>query len=302
MIAVRFALYGALGGLFGLSAFSLYSLRPGERREALALRAWLTGTALVGLVLSAVALALLAASMAGAPPWPIDRDAVGVLLAGSAMGAAWKVRMVALVVVALAALAGGGRTVSLGLVTIASGLALASLAWSGHGAMDEGAIGWTHLAADVLHLLAAGAWTGALLGLILLMARRSEEVGAAHLLIAHRALHGFAVIGTIIVGTIIVTGLVNAWLLVGVGNALHLGATLYGRLLLAKLALFAAMLALASVNRFRLTPAFNRSIAARDHAGAIGQLRLSLAVEATSALVILALVAWLGMLKPPASM
>jgi copper resistance protein D len=81
-----------------------------------------------------------------------------------------------------------------------------------------------------------------------------------------------------------------------------LGATLYGRLLIAKLVLFAAMLALASLNRFRLTPGFERSIAAADHARALGALRVSLAVETACAVVILALVGWLGTLEPPVSM
>ena len=50
-----------------------------------------------------------------------------------------------------------------------------------------------------------------------------------------------------------------------------------------------AMLALASLNRFRLTPAFERSIAAADHHGALRGLRRSLAVEASCAVAILAL-------------
>jgi putative copper resistance protein D len=54
------------------------------------------------------------------------------------------------------------------------------------------------------------------------------------------------------VGTLIVTGFVNAWILVGSWPALT--ATNYGRLLIVKLALFAAMLGFAAVNRFVLTP------------------------------------------------
>ena len=302
MIAVRFALYGVLSGLFGLSAFSLYGLRTGERSDALALKPWLVGSAVLGLLLSAVALALLAASMAGTPPWPIDRDAVGLLLSGSATGTAWETRMVALVVATLAALAAGGRVSRLGVVALASGVALATLAWAGHGAMDEGAIDWAHLVADILHLIAAGAWVGALLGLVLLVSRPATRVDAAHLMLTHRALHGFGTVGTVVVATIVVTGLINAWLLVGPGNVLDLGGTLYGRLLLAKLALFAGMLGLASLNRFRLTPGFERSIAAGNHAGALSRLRLSLAAETTFVVLILALVAWLGTLEPPASM
>ncbi len=301
LIAVRFALYATLSGLFGLSAFSLYGLKAGERADALALRPWLVGSGLLGLLFSGIALALLAAAMAGAPPWPVDQEAIGMLLSGSATGTAWEARMAALVVASIAALVAAGRAASLGLVAFAAAVALATLAWTGHGAMDEGAVGWVHLGADILHLLAGGAWAGALLGLVLLVARPVGRVDAAHLTLTHRALHGFGLVGTILVGTIVVTGVVNAWLLVGPANLPDLPVTRYGQLVIAKLALFGAMLALASLNRFRLTPAFERSIAAADHHGALRALRRSLAVEASCAVAILALVAWLGTLEPPAS-
>ena len=301
MIGVRFALYGVLGALFGLSAFALYGLRCGERGDALALRPWLVALAFLGLVLSTVALALLTAAMMGTPPWPIDGQAVGMLLSDSAMGAAWKARMAALLVAGLAAVA-AGRGAWLGVVAIAAGIALATLAWTGHGTMGEGTPGWAHLVADLLHLLASGAWVGALLGLILLVTRPAARVDAVHLTLTHCALHGFGLVGTVVVGVIVVTGLINSWMLVGISNVADLGATFYGRLLIAKLALFGAMLGLASLNRFRLTPGFERSIAAADHARALGTLRASLAVETACAIVILALVAWLGTLEPPASM
>ena len=301
LIAVRFALYATLSGLFGLSAFSLYGLKARERADALALRPWLVGSGLLGLLFSGIGLALLAAAMAGAPLWPVDQEAVGMLLSGSATGTAWEARVAALVVASIAALVAAGRAALLGLVAFAAGVALATLAWAGHGAMDEGAVGWVHLGADILHLLAGGAWAGALLGLVLLVARPAGRVDAAHLTLTHRALHGFGLVGTIMVGTIAVTGIVNAWLLVGVANLPNLAATVYGQLLIAKLVLFGAMLTLASFNRFRLTPAFERSITAVDHHGALRALRRSLAVEASCAVAILALVAWLGTLEPPAS-
>lgn len=299
MIAVRFALYGVLGTLFGLSTFALYALRNGERGGALALRPWLVTLALVAFVLSTVALVLLAASMMGTPPWPVDREAVGMLLAGSATGTAWKARMVALLVAGFAALA-IGRAAGLATMVVASAIALSTLAWTGHGAMGEGAPGWVHLIADVLHLLASGAWVGALVGLGLLVARPIARVDAAHLTLTRRALRGFGPVGTILVATIVVTGVVNAWLLVGPANLANLPTTLYGQLLIAKLALFGAMLVLASLNRFRLTSAFERSIAKADHREALGILRQSLAVETACAVTILGLVAWLGTLEPPA--
>ena len=299
LIAVRFALYMTLSGLFGLSAFALYGLRTGERSDALALRAWLFGTGLLALLLSGIAIALLAAAMAGTPPWPVDREAIGMLLSGSATGTAWKVRMIALVVASIAALMPARRTMPLGMVAFSSGVALATLAWTGHGAMDEGSTGWVHLAADILHLLSAGAWVGALLGLALLVTRPAGRIDTAHLMLTHRALHGFGLVGTIVVGTIVVSGLINAWLLVGLDHLPSLGATVYGQLLIAKLALFGAMLGLASLNRFRLTPAFERSIATADEQGALAGLRRSLAIEAACAVTILILVSWLGTLQPP---
>ena len=189
----------------------------------------------------------------------------------------------------------------LGLVAVAADMAISALAWTGHGAAGEAASGWAHLTADLLHLLASGAWVGALLGLVLLVTRPAAKVDAVHLTLTHRALHGFGLVGVVVVGAIVLTGLVNSWMLVGIGNIADLGATLYGRLLIAKLMLFGAMLGLASLHRFRLTPAIERSIAAADHRGALSALRVSLAVETACAGAILALVAWLGTLEPPAS-
>jgi len=199
----------------------------------------------------------------------------------------------------LAALLRGGRALAL-LGAALGAVALGSLAWNGHGAATEGRVGDLHLASDIAHLLAAAAWLGALaaLGLLLASAKRlrtKEDVAAAH-----RALEGFSVAGTLIVGIIVATGLVNAWLLVGPDQVQELGDTLYGRLLVAKLALFLGMVLLASINRYRLTPAL--AAAAHDPRAVIGALRRSLAFETAAAVSILALVAWLGTLMPPTAM
>jgi putative copper resistance protein D len=301
LIGVRFALYLTLAALFGLSAFSLYGLRLRERGSALALRPWLVASASLGLLFSAAWVVMMASSMAGTPVWPVDHEAVAALLTGSAIGAAWKLRMVMLVLATIAAMFAAGRLVWLSAVAVCAAVALATLAWTGHGAMDEAVMGWAHLIADILHLLASGVWVGALLGLILLVSRPAARVDAAHLAMTHRALHGFGAVGTIVVGTIVLTGLVNGWMLVGIGNLATLPTTLYGQLLLAKLMLFVAMLGLASLNRFRLTPAFEQAIAASDHRRALGRLRASLGIETACVVAILALVAWLGTLAPPAS-
>jgi putative copper resistance protein D len=89
-------------------------------------------------------------------------------------------------------------------------------------------------------------------------------------------------------------------MIVGVQNLGRSLGSAYGQLLLAKLALFALMLALAGANRWRLTPALATAASAADanHEAVLSALRRSLIVEASAALAILALVAWFGTLEP----
>ena len=61
------------------------------------------------------------------------------------------------------------------------------------------------------------------------------------------------------------------------------------------------MLALAALNRFRLTPAIDRSLATGQSAAAVRSIRYSVAVEASLAVAVLMLVAWLGTLDPLAA-
>ena len=303
-VAVRFALYLDLMALFGLAAFGLYGLRGEEQRSGavIAFRSLLGGAALLGLLLSALGLATLAAAMAGVPIGSVDLASLEMIATGTSVGTAWIARGAALIVVLALALAASSRPVLFLTGTAAAGAAgLASLAWAGHGAMDEGGIGWIHLTADVVHLIAAGVWVGALLALLLLVFRRQELVDRDHLLLSHRALAGFSLVGTITVAAVLGSGLVNSWLLVGPAHLASLPTSLYGQLLIAKLVLFGAMAALASANRFRLVPAFERSLASADHITALQALRRSLLIETGCAVAVLALVAWLGTLEPLSS-
>ena len=124
---------------------------------------------------------------------------------------------------------------------------------------------------------------------------------AGHLDLSWRALHGFSRAGTASVAIIVVTGIVNGWLVLGPDGLSGLTSTLYSQLLLAKLAAFVAMVALASLNRFRLTPALGSVASSGAARREIGALRLSLAFEAALGIAVLALVAWLGTLEPVAA-
>lgn len=298
-VAVRFGLYLDLAVTFGVLFLAL--LVPGIR-GALPLGRMVLATAIAGLVLSMCGLMALAASMTGEPISEIDYGTLAMILA-MPVGMAWIVRMVSLAAVVLAAAALRRQPVAFLAIASAGGaVALSTLAWNGHGAMDEAMTGWVHLGADIAHLIAAGAWAGAIAGLLALVLRPADAFDAPALRATHRALHGFGTIGTIIVAVILVTGLINSWLLVGPANVAALFTTLYGQLLLAKLALFAAMLGFAAANRYRLTPALADRIETGDHRAALVGLRASLALEAGCVLLVLALVAWLGTLEPVASM
>jgi len=295
-LAVRFGLYFVLGLGFGLPLFTLFTPRGGGR----ALRATLAGTAIAGVVLSVASIILLAASMTGVDVMAVDAAAVRIILTMPGIGTAWIFRMAALLLLVVAAVAIRGQRLLAVVGTAAAGTALASLAWTGHGNISEGLWAPVHLGADIVHLLAAGAWLGALLALLALVGRPAHSVGRDHVAETHGALAGFSIIGSVIVGLIIVSGLVNSWTVIGIDNLGALVTTIYGWLFIAKLTLFTAMLGLAAANRFRLTPALER--AAGDPSRQMKALRTSLVIETSAAVLILALVAWLGLLAPPGTM
>lgn len=174
-------------------------------------------------------------------------------------------------------------------------VACASLAWMGHGAATEGSGLMVHLVSDILHACAAGAWMGALAGFVWMIRPGASDQSLIPL---HQALNGFSGIGTAAVATLVVTGLVNSWFLITPAGLESLSHTSYGRLLIAKLGLFALMLVLAATNRFLFTPRLGQALDDGAPHAPIGWLRRSLWLEATTGLAVLALVAWLGMLTP----
>jgi putative copper resistance protein D len=130
---------------------------------------------------------------------------------------------------------------------------------------------------------------------LLWRSRPDEPARAGH---AARALANFALAGSVIVGLLAATGVANLLFLVLLADLPQLTATLYGRLLLAKLMLTVVMVGLAALNRFALVPALERAQHDRARLVAIARLRLSVTLELLAALAVLGLVAWLGMLDP----
>lgn len=299
IVVARLAQFVGAVLLFGTPLFLLYGLEReadvGRRSSAL-----LSACAGVVLVGSAAGLSLQTAAMAGDPAAGLDRGTLLSVLTGNAFGAGILARLAACAAALIASLS-IRRGPRLWLLLSALGaVTLASFAWTGHGASDDGIAGKVHAAADVLHLLAAGVWLGALTALVGLLAppRQGTPLNAPSL---HRALAGFSRIGSAAVATILATGLVNGWFLVGPSRVLDMVASPYGLLLLVKVGLFIGMLGLAATNRFFLTPELEHGITLGAPAPALAALRRSIQIEAIVGLLILLLVSVLGTLAPVAA-
>jgi putative copper resistance protein D len=247
------------------------------------LKPQLRALAILGLLLSVASLLSMTQSMSGAEDWPTLWTHLQMMLWHTELGWTWWLRIAALVLVAL----------NTRLATGFGGVALVTLAWTGHGVMHEGSLGLWHLLSDSAHLLAAAGWVGALVAFGLMLRSTSEQ---AVPVLAH-ALAGFERVGAVFVAVLIGTGVANYLFVVG-PNLDGITGGVYAILLCLKLGLFGLMLGLAALNRSHLTPLLQRSLAAGDHRAAREALRRSITLEFGAVVLILALVAWLGTLAP----
>jgi putative copper resistance protein D len=139
------------------------------------------------------------------------------------------------------------------------------------------------LVSNVVHVLAAGAWLGGLLPLLVLVAYGPPEAAA-------RASRRFSILGTACVILIAATALFQASTMAGSWSGLV--GTAYGWVLAAKLALLLGLVAIAVRNRFQLTPALGRSSATT------ASLVRSIGIETACVLLIILAAALLTSLQP----
>ncbi len=164
---------------------------------------------------------------------------------------------------------------------VLAALALVSEAALTHAVNGEGAI----FAAEILHLLAVGAWLGSLPALLLLLRGPDATLAAQR----------FSGLG--IAAVVAVAGSALALASAQLGGLGGLLGTAYGHVILLKLALFASLLTLAAINRLVLTP---RLSASGLPGSGPGMLRVSVAVETGLGLCVLSAAAWLAALPPAA--
>jgi putative copper resistance protein D len=171
-------------------------------------------------------------------------------------------------------------------ITIAA-VFLALPALVGHAGATPGPAGSLHLISDMLHLLAAGAWLGGLPAFAFLLWRERGVAGRGRETI--RVVGRFSLLGVFSVGILLASGLLNSWSLLN--GPRDLIASDYGRVVTLKIGLFAAMVAIAAVNKFYLTPRLPKPDALRA-------LQRNSVAEICLGLVVLTLVALLGTLPP----
>ena len=219
---------------------------------------------------------------------------VATVLGETEFGRVWLLRAIVLALLTLAWIAlatardGASQTRRACVASVLAAVFAASLAWTGHAAAaTRGTLRAIHLASDAAHALAAGAWLGALPALA--MCLRSAQHAAAVSTLTRR----FSILGIASVTVLLASGIVNACFLVGSVPALI--GTPYGRALGAKIALFAALVAIAAVNRQRLTPRL-----ADGDAGARALLRRNALREVIVGVAIVAIVGVLGTMVPGA--
>lgn len=286
----------------GSALFFLYALPRGGPGSAAALtwpRPALAAAALLLLIATVCGLLVQTALLAGS--WAEGMEAASLeAVLGLDLGKAAAARAeIAAVALGLALAARSPtRALWLALGGLGTGAAV-TIGWMGHGGASEGAGAWVHLAADMLHVVAAGIWLGALVVFVILFAAPNEKEPVEAL---DRALRRFSGVGSLLVGVLLATGLINGWYMVGPHHLSGLWTSDYGRLLTLKLVAFGGMLALAARNRFRLSPRLSADLARGASPGdGLSALRKSIGIEFALGLVALAAVAWLGTLVPPAA-
>jgi len=146
-----------------------------------------------------------------------------------------------------------------------------------------GAHGTIPALVDWIHLGAASVWVGGLVQLLVEPSRLAEAAGRAGRLFASA------------LGPLVLAGIFAARL--HVATAARLFGTPYGRVLVAKLAVFAIALAIGALNRGRIVPALGRGEPSADR-----RLVRSVRIEVLVLFIVLLITALLGVLPMPHAM
>ena len=260
-VLIRWVTFAALLGVLGAACYNLLVLPLAWRRAGL--RAG-TGTygrssSTVGLI-AAVLLLVAAFARLAAQSFAVhgtgaafDPDRVGVLLSGTLWGTGWILQVTAGLIAAFAFLAGRRGGPRARVVAALAALVLAfTPALSGHAAAVE-RLAPLPILADGLHVLAAGAWLGTLLVLLLVAVRPRVRAQQPEHLPLRSLVEAFSATALLFATVLVATGVVSA--------AFHLPSipalweSRYGRVLLLKGGVLLPVFATGAYNWLRVRPA-----------------------------------------------
>lgn len=293
LVFARWVNLVSVAGLFGMAVFPLYA--PTEARRTFLgqptiCRLFVAGGTIAFVSTFGWAGAALV-NMTGDVKALADPDAWLSFLFGTSFGLAWIVRLALAVALSLSVFRGER---ALGAIAALTACLLVSQAWIGHVASLASPARWGVAAAYTLHVLGAGTWFGGILALIILL--DGKRIGEDRRAVVD-ALERFSVIGLIAVLAILVGGIVNALAIYPLSLAMPswtgLFTSAWWQTLVAKIALVAAMLGLAGLNRFVWTP----RLASGDSAAYTNLVR-SVVIEQFLGVAVLAVTAILGVLDP----
>ena len=274
--------FGTLGVLALVAPRAFARAQPAEAADLTRrLRRLTWASVAVCLVAMAVWLVVQAGVLADADGLAGAVAAVPLVVSSTLFGHLVAAQMAVLAVLGLVLwLAGGAAGAAFG---VASGAVLLQAGHSHAASMYSGPS--LLLACDVLHLLAAGGWLGALVPLLVVVRHAPGRVAA-------EAARRFSPWGRACVVVLAGTALVQGWVLVG--SVPGLVGTGYGWMVLAKLALFAVLVGFALANRYRLAPA----LVTGEPGRARRVLARSLVLQTGAGLAIVAAAAVLSGLPP----
>lgn len=230
-------------------------------------------------------------------------DALALVWSHTQFGAVSHVRAAALIAATVAGIvaAGAGASTRLRRAAVWAALVVnvvlvASLAGWGHGVTGR----WTaaHLIADVIHLVITAIWPVGLLPFALLLASLRRLPSDQRTPALARLVSRFSALALACVILLLATGILNSCSLITSFD--ELGTTAYGRVLIAKVAIFLLMIAAGSLNRLVLTPRLTADWPAEaPHAARAARLlQYSIAIETVLCAAVLVAVAVLGVLAP----
>ena len=273
--------------LWGAFSFLALLVPPGLARDIDGrLSGFRLGAILVAVVTTFGALPLEAAAMGSGWADAMDPATIRAVVFETFAGRVWQVQAGAALLLAATLAVPMHRRASA--TAASSGLLLALLGLTGHAAMHAGWLGLAHRVNDAVHVLAGGAWLGALLPLLRVLAAldqpgRRKEAG--------RALRRFSSAGHGAVAAVLATGALNTMLVLG--RVPTPWSSPYQALLAGKIVLVLAMSLLALVNRYVLVP---RMPDARDRV--VASLRAATLAEVGLGVAVIGCVAVFGLLDP----